>query len=56
MKVFDDYDTEKLKKAFKLINEVYDYNYGVPNSKQSINKLETIIKKLDILIKEQIED
>ena len=53
MAVFDDYDTEKLKKAFDLLNEVYDYNYGAINSKQAINKLGTIINKLSNLIEEQ---
>ena len=55
MKVFDDYDIEKLQKAVKLLNEVYDYNYGSINSKKTTNKLETIINKLCLLIDEQKE-
>lgn len=45
----DEYDKQKLEKALQLINEVYNYNYGIqPVS----NRLETIIKKVEYIIKE----
>lgn len=50
--MFDEYDKIKLEKAKKLIVEVYEYNYGAPHSSKETQKLETIIKKLDAIIKE----
>lgn len=45
--MIDEYDKEKLKKALKIIEEVYNYNYGIkPVSK----RLETIMKKLEYII------
>ena len=49
--VFDEYDMEKLRKAQKLLSEVYDYNYGTPNGSNAIKRLETIINKLNIFTK-----
>ena len=50
MKIFDEYDLNKLKKAKKLVTEVYEYNYGAPYTSKELKKLKTIICKLDILI------
>ena len=49
--VFDEYDMEKLRKAEKLLVEVYEYNYGAPNSKRAISRLETILAKLNAFTK-----
>lgn len=50
----DLYDTNKLKEARKLINQVHEYNWfpSTPLTK----KLETIIKKLDNVIENEIAD
>ena len=50
----DLYDTNKLKEARKLINEVHEYNWfpSTPLTK----KLDTILKKLDSVIENEIAD
>ena len=50
----DLYDTNKLKQARKLINEVYEYNWfpSTPLTK----KLDTILKKLDSVIENEIAE
>ena len=55
MMVFDEYDKSKLEKAKKLVTEVYEYNYGAPYSGKETKKLETIIRKLDLLIEKEGE-
>lgn len=50
LNIFDDYDNEKLIKAKQLLIEVYNFNYATPNGRKSINRLETIISKLNALI------
>lgn len=50
MAFFDEYDMNKLKKARKLLNEVYEYNYSTYKPEEK--KLLTIIKKLDVLIED----
>lgn len=49
----DEYDKQKMKKARKIINEVYEYNYDGYSPLN--NKLETILKKIDKLIAEAEE-
>lgn len=44
------YDIEQLKKARKLVMEVFTYHYGDSYMKSEIKRLETIITKLDCLI------
>lgn len=46
---FDEYDTDKLKAARRLLEEVYEYNYFP--SRPLIKRLGTIIEKLDTLMK-----
>lgn len=49
----DEYDRQTLKEAKQRIMVVYEYNYGC----NSITKrLETILRKIDRLIKESEED
>lgn len=46
---FDNYDYEKLAKAKSLLIEVYEFNYGAPGMARKLNRLETIIAKLETL-------
>ena len=50
----DQYDTDKLKEAVKIIEKVYEYNY-TPSGSLS-NKLLTILNKLNNLIENQGEN
>ena len=50
MNTLDEHDANKLKEAKRLVREVYEYNYK-PSDPLS-NKLNTVLKKLDILINE----
>lgn len=47
----EEFDLCKLQKAKKLICEVYEYYYGTPGMSQEIHRLETIMKKIDFLLK-----
>ena len=46
----DNYDKEKLEEARQLIMDVYEYHYGDSYMKSEINRLETIITKIDYLL------
>ena len=48
--VLDKYDVTKLKEAYKLITEVYEYNF-TPSSRLA-KRLDTICHKLASLINE----
>ena len=48
-KGFDTYDQDQLEKAKQLLIKLYEYNYGTPSMRQEVNRLETIIKKLEVL-------
>ena len=43
------YDMEMLEEASRLLIKVYEYNYGNPRLKRLINRLATIIEKLETL-------
>lgn len=47
------YDLDLLRKARHNISRVYNYHYGAPNSRQVVNRLETLKNKLDDLIEIQ---
>lgn len=49
MYTFCPYDDAKLQKAKRLLLEVYEYYYGDPAWKRQVNRLETIIQKLEEL-------
>lgn len=49
MYTFCPYDDAKLKEAKRLLLEVYEYYYGDPAWKRQVNRLETIIQKLEEL-------
>ena len=48
---FDAYDMEKVQKAYNLLLEVQEYNYEEPTTHCVIKRLNTIVSKLDELIK-----
>ena len=47
----EEYDLRKLQQAKKLIYDVYLYYYGAPRMKNEVRRLETIINKIDFLLK-----
>ena len=47
----EEFDLCKLQKAKKLITEVYEYYYGAPRMGQVTRRLETIMNKIDFLLK-----
>lgn len=46
---FDRMDQNRLQEAKELLIKVLEYNYGAPGMRQKIGRLDTIIKKLEIL-------
>lgn len=51
----EEFDLRKLQKAKKLISEVYEYYYGAPRMGQVTRRLETIMDKIDFLLKGNAE-
>ena len=47
---FGEYDVEQLRAAKRLLLKVYEYHYGDSHIKKELDRLETIINKLDALI------
>lgn len=54
-KPFDEWDEGLLRTAMKNLEKVYEYNYGSPRMRSKLNRLQTIIRKLEILL-EDAED
>ena len=48
----EEFDLRKLRDAKKLIQEVYEYYYGAPRMQKQTRRLETIMNKIDFLLKE----
>ena len=48
----DETDINKLKEARKLLISVYEFNYISYRSRSPVNRLFTIVKKIDNIIKE----
>lgn len=46
---FDRFDQNRLQDAKELLIKVLEYNYGAPGMRQKVSRLDTIIKKLEIL-------
>lgn len=46
---FQQYDYDKMEKAKQLLMDVLNYHYGNPRMKSKVNRLETIIIKLEML-------
>lgn len=47
----DKYDKEQLEKAKQLLIKVYEYHYGDSYMKSEVNRLDTIIAKIEFLQK-----
>lgn len=48
-RIFEEYDLDKMKKAKRLLIEVYEYYYGAPGMASKVKRLETIISKIETL-------
>ena len=48
----DEYDRELLRKARQRIEVVRNFHDGAPRAAATVNRLNTIIEKLDFLLKE----
>lgn len=56
MRCFDEYDTQKIIAAKKLLLEVQEYNFGTPAQQRKLKRLDTIIAKIDELIQIDSEE
>ena len=50
--MIDEHDEKTLREARQRVEVVYNYHYGCPEDKQIVHRLETILGKLDYLIRE----
>ncbi len=48
----EEYDVLKLKEAKTKIQKIYEYHYGDSYMRKELNRLETILNKIDFLITE----
>ena len=48
-KGFTQYDHDQMEKAKQLLIKVYEYHFGVSSMRKEVNRLETIITKLEAL-------
>lgn len=48
--MFDEYDIELIKSARKVLNNVYEYNYGNTKLSNQVSRLATILNKIDALL------
>lgn len=48
--MFDEYDVELIKGARKVLNNVYEYNYGNAKLSKQVSRLATILNKIDALL------
>ena len=48
----EEYDLRALREARQRIMVVYNYHYGAPRAGSTIKRLETILAKIDYLIKD----
>ena len=48
---FGRYDRSKIEQAEKLLEEVYEFNFGDPQMKKKVARLATILHKLEELKK-----
>lgn len=47
----EEYDLRALREARQRVMVVYNYHYGAPNARRVIRRIETILAKIDSLIK-----
>lgn len=52
----EEYDVRLLREARQKITVVYNYHYGAPRSRGVIKRIETILAKIDRLIREGDDD
>lgn len=45
-----EYDKEQLLKARQIIDKIYNYHYGDSYMRSEVNRLETILRKLNQLL------
>lgn len=48
----EEYDVHALREARQRIMVVYNYHYGAPRASGTIKRIETILAKIDHLIRE----
>lgn len=48
----EEYDVRALREAQQRIMIVYNYHYGTPHASGTIKRIETILAKIDRLIKD----
>lgn len=48
--MFDEYDIELIQSARKVLNNVYEYNYGDTKLSKQVSRLATILNKIDALL------
>ena len=48
----EEYDMRLLREASQRIATVYDYHYSAPRASRTVKRLETILAKINHLIKE----
>lgn len=46
---FDEYDEMKFKEAKDILNRIYEYHYGDSYMRSKLNRLNTILKKIEQL-------
>lgn len=51
----EEFDIQKLQQAKKLVKEVYEYYYSAPKMGQVTRRLETIMNKIDFLLKGNVQ-
>lgn len=51
----EEYDLRMLREARQRITVVYNYHYSAPRASRMVKRLETILAKIDRLIKENEE-
>lgn len=47
---FDEYDTERIKLSRKVLFMVYEQNFGDPSLRRELDRIATIIGKIDQLM------
>lgn len=49
--ILEEYDLQQLQQAKKIITKVYEYHYGDSYMRKEIKRLETILSKIDFLLR-----
>ena len=51
--MLDRYDVEQLKKAKEIVDAVYNYNFGSAPDRKIVARLDTISKKIGVIIDQE---